>query len=203
MFGYTPKLYDAVAMVLLLILCLIGGAWARGRILLALNIGSIIFAVMTAIIMILIVLESLNRRVEVQTEWMQAFGKLDDEARAAVAYQFPTMRYRLKRGEVRQMFEDTNVTIDQFRLFLKSSNSKYISPERDWNSKDKPRWVWLEIRQWLEGNGYVVSDSAAGSHSWLWSDGSYQRLFAYWMAGRKLTVTEAEDTRVYAYEEKL
>lgn len=186
MIPYTPKLHHAFVSALICVIFIALGFRAQGRLLLALNLGALLFGLMTAVIMALLVLESLNRRVVVMTEWMQAFARLDDEGRAAVAFSFPYMRYRMKSGEVREYFEDTNVSIEQFRLFLKTSNGKYISPERDWSNADMPRWVWQEIFLWLQGNDYVVPDSAAGSHSWLWKGNAYRHLMAYWMAGRKV-----------------
>lgn len=200
MFGYSPKLSHAMAAMILCLVCIALCEKAKGKVLDAFITGAIIFGLTGVLILWWISMESANRQTQATIDFMDAFGRLDDEARAAVAFQFPSIRYRMRRGELRQMFEDTNVTIDKFRLFLQNSNNRYISPEREWNSKEKPRWVWMEIRGWLEANGYVVADSAAGSHSWLWTEGSYQRLFAYWMAGRKPV---SADSRVYAYEEKL
>jgi hypothetical protein len=94
------------------------------------------------------------------------------------------------------MFEDTNATADQFRLFLQTSNDRYISPKRDWQTAEMPPAVWLDIEQWLEGQGYILPDSAAGNNSWLWSGNAYQHLMAYWMAGHKpqnMNVSYASD----------
>lgn len=196
MMYYIPKLHHAIITTALLVLVLLLGARTQGKVLDALNVGAVIFAIITAVIMALIVVESLNERMRVMTEWMIAFGKLDDEARAAVAFAFPTMRYKMHRGEVRGMFEDTNVSIDTFRLFLQTSNSQYISPRRDWYTAEKPEWAWLEIQGWLLDNDYIIPESAAGSHSWLWMGNSHQHLTAYWMAGRRIP----DLNRVYAYE---
>ena len=95
------------------------------------------------------------------------------------------------------MFENTQVSIELFRLFLQTSNDRYISPRRDWYTVEQPEWAWIEIEGWLEDHDKIVSDSAAGSHSWLWKGNSYQHLVAYWMAGRKLI--DMSD-RVYAYD---
>jgi len=198
MYYYVPKLGHAMITVAVCVVLIMLGARAQGRVLFALNIGAFAFALMTAIILGLIVLESLNRRVEVMTNWMTEFGKLDDEARAAVAFAFPTLRYKMKRGEVREMFEDTNVPMELFKLFLKTSNSKYISPRRDWFTTDKPEWAWLEIRQWLQDNEYIKRDSAAGNHSWLWDGNAWDHLKAYWGAG--LHLVENKDMRVFTYE---
>jgi hypothetical protein len=137
---------------------------------------------MTVIVLILLLMEGINSMVKAQTDWMVAFGNLDDEGRAAVAFMFPKIRYHMKRGEVREFFEDTNVPMETFRLFLHLSNSKYTTPRRDWYTEQKPQWAWLEIQEWLQENGFIVPDSAAGSHSWLWNGNAWEHLKAYWGA---------------------
>lgn len=187
MFGETPKLiHAAVAAFICIAFIALCGYTENPRVLLAFKIGALIFALITAVLMGLIVLEAMNRRVMVMTEWMQAFARLNDEGRAAVAFSFPTMRFHMRRGNVRAFFEDTEVPMETFKLFLQTSNDKYISPERDWTTADMPRRDWTEIKNWLEANGYIHPDSAAGSHSWLWVGGSYRHLMAYWGAGRNI-----------------
>lgn len=186
MYSYIPKLHHAMITALICIILIAMGGKAQGRTLLALNIGAFIFAVMTATVLWMLIVENQAHVIDSMSRFAEALFKLDDEGRAALAFQFPAMRYRMRRGQPRPFFEDTNITIDQFRLFLGSSNSKYISPERDWTTTEKPRAAWVELRDWLEVNEYIIPDSAAGSHSWLWSGGSYDRLMAYWLAGRQL-----------------
>ena len=186
MYSYIPKLHHAMITAIICVVFIALCGKAQGSVLLALKIGAVIFAIMTAVIMALLVIEEANRRVEVMTDWMNAFAKLDDEGRAAVAFSFPMMRYRMKKGEVREMFEDTNATIEHFRLFLKTSNDRYISPRRDWQTTERPAWAWDEIESWLEANGYILPDSAAGQHSWLWKGNAWRHLMAYWLAGRNI-----------------
>lgn len=195
----SPKPFDAMITAVICIVLIALGYKAPARVLTALNIGALIFAIITAIILWTLILEAANRRVDVITDWMKEFSKLDEEARAAVAFQFPTIRYHMKRGKVREMFEDTQVPIEIFRLFLKTSNNRYISPRRDWTTEERPAWAWDEIKNWLEEKDYIIADSAAGSHSWLWSGEAYRHLTAYWMSGRHLQDMSA--TNVYAYEE--
>jgi len=186
MYQYSPRPGHAIVTALLCVVFIALGWKAQGRVLMALNVGALLCAIVTAIVLWVLILEALNERVRVMVEFANAIGKLDEEARAMMAFEFPRMRYRMKAGEVREYFEDTNVPIELFRLFLQTSNNRYISPERDWNTTERPRWAWLEIKSYLEENKYILADSAAGSHSWLWSGESYNHLFAYWMAGRNI-----------------
>jgi len=187
MLGFIPKFHHLMVSIFFSVAFLALGAVVSGRVYMAFNMGAGAFFVVAAIIMFLIILEGLNRRVEVMTEFAIAIGKLDDEARAMLAFEFPHMRYNMKRGELRQMFEDTQVSIETFRLFLQTSNDRYISPRRDWYTADRPEWAWIEIKDWLEEHDKILPDSAAGPHSWLWKGNSYQHMCAYWMAGRTLT----------------
>jgi hypothetical protein len=178
---YTARPEHAYISIFFVILCLLGTKWDDGKYAQPFWIGAFLFGVMFLVIVGLLISEGINERVRVMTEWMDSFARLpDDEARAAVAFEFPTMRYRMKRGVVREMFEDTNVPTEMFRLFLSTSDERYISPKRDWYTAEKPEWAWLEIQGWLEENGYVLKDSAAGNHSWLWKGNGYRHMIAYW-----------------------
>lgn len=199
MFGYSPKLihaaFTAFVCIMLIAFC---GYTKNEQVIRAFTIGAWIFAIITAIVLGGLVMETLNHRVAVMTEFIREFGKLDDEARAAVAFEFPSMRYVMKAGKVREYFEDTNVPMDMFIAFLQTSNERYTSAERDWSTGDKPRWAWKEIMEYLHRKGYVIEDSYAGNHSWMWRGSSYKHLTAYWLKGRKLqnlnTGTEAMET---------
>lgn len=184
--GFIPKVSQAIFTAILIIVCLLLGTRFGGRYQSAMNWGAFAFAIITAIILYLLILDGLDRHTDTITRFMESFSKLDDEARIATAFAFPAMRYRMKRGKVREFFEDTNVPIEMFRLFLTDSNDRYIAPERNWNTSDRPRWAWIEIKEYLESNKYIIADSASGSHSWLWSGNSYRHLMAYWMAGREI-----------------
>lgn len=200
MFTYTPSiLHPLLSIVLVVGFAFFGADQPKNRFIALVWVGGGLSFMVFVVTLRAIVIETNNRRADAASRFAEAIGKLDDEARAMVAFEFPTLRYHMKRGEVRQMFEDTNVPIEKFRLFLQTSNSRYISPLRDWCTAEKPEWMHNEIRLWLEGREMVIRDSAAGSHSWLWSGNSYQHLMAYWMAGRELA--DLNDKRVYAYED--
>ena len=187
MFGYSPKLLHAASCAFACIgfICLCG--YTRNpQVLLAFKIGAFIFAIITAVVLGILVLDAINQRVAVMTDFIREFAKLDDEGRAAIAFEFPHMRYRMKAGKVREYFEDTNASLEQFKKFLETSNERYTSPERTWNTSEMPRWCWQEIMQYLQSKGYVIEDSYAGNHSWMWRGNSYNHLMAYWMSGRRL-----------------
>lgn len=156
--------------------------------------GSIGFGLLAVVIVILIWIQTGTDRVESMERFIRAYQALDEEGRMAVSYQFPTIRYRMKRGKVLEYWEDTQVPIETFRLFLQDCTKKQIAPERNWNSTERPRWAWEEIKETLESSDLILPDSAAGSHSWLWvNESAYQRLMVYWMAGKRpVNLSEAE-----------
>lgn len=195
MFAYTPKLLDALVTAGAMILCIALAGFTRDSISKAFTWGAIGFGVMSLVVLVLMLMEGVNGMVRAQAEWMHEFAQLDDEGKAAVAFMFPKIRYKMKRGEVREFWEDTNVPMETFKLFLRLSNSKYISPRRDWFTSDKPAWAWQEIFDWLHENNFIVPDSAAGQHSWLWNGNAWQHLNAYWGAG--LHMREMRDMQVF------
>ena len=196
MFAYTPKLHHAAIVAVAMIVCIALAGMTKGSVARAFTWGAIMFGGMSLVVLILLMMEGVNGMVRAQTDWMNKFALLDDEGRAAVAFMFPRIRYKMKRGIVREYWEDTNVPMETFKLFLHQSNSKYISPRRDWYTQEKPQWAWLEIQGWLLENNFIVSDSAAGSHSWLWNGNAWEHLNAYWGAG--LHVPEMRDMHVFS-----
>jgi hypothetical protein len=201
MFSYTPKFSHVVISTFLAIALMGCSVLFDGRVSTALLIGSGLLFLSAASLMYSIVMVVNDERWSKMESFASTYAKLDEEARAALGFKFPELRYRMRRGQVGEYFEDTSATIEQFRLFLKTSNDKYISPERDWNSKEMPRGVWMDIKEWLEGEGYILEDSAAGSHSWLWKGNAYRHLMAYWMAGGRRLRNLNDGEVVYASDE--
>lgn len=182
---YTPRIFHAVFTALLCIICLLLGT-RFPRYSFAFDLGAFIFSIILVIVLILLVMDGRRIVIDSMTDFAVAFGKLDDEGRAAMAFQFPTMRYEMKRGRVRAMFESTNVPIDMFKDFLLDSSAGQVSPERNWQTAERPAWAWLEIYTHLADKQLIVADSAAGSHSHRWVGNAYQHLCAYWLAGRSI-----------------
>lgn len=196
MFGYAPKLSDAIITGMIFVgLLLLSARTVQPDFARAFNAGAVIFGILFLVVIGLMALEGLNRRVETMTEFGRMLATLDDEGRALMAFEFPHMRYRMKHGVVREFFDDTNVPMETFRLFLRLSNTKQISPRRDWCTKEKPEWAWMEIFDYLKENDFIIPDSAAGSHSWLWNGNAWDHLKAYWGAG--LHVPEMKNMQVY------
>lgn len=194
MFGYTPNLFHAGLTALFCVIFLAISSFAPpGRLLTACYIGSLLFALLTVLVMWMMIVNTNVEAAIRQNESAAAFGLMlahpnmtDEKLEMLVRSQFPKLRYRMARGEVRAFFESTKVPVAKFKKFLETSNAEFISAERNWCTAEMPREVWLEIFHWLEDNDKIIPDSAAGSHSWRWVGNSYQQMCAYWMAGRHL-----------------
>lgn len=198
MLDNSPKLTDAIIAALISIGLAALGTKTGAALATVLNTGAILFFLMMLFTLWRLGVQTLGEHLDRQTNFADVFSRLDDEARIALSFQFPYMRYHMKRGIVRPYFADTQVPVEMFRLFLQTSNSTYISPQRDWYTKEMPEWAWREIVAWLEENDKIIPESAAGSHSLLWRGSAYQQLMAYWMAGRRLVATD--ESRAFAYE---
>lgn len=187
MFGtYVPRLHHAIIAAFLSIALLALSGKAQGRLLLALNVGSLMFGFLFLLILLLLWKESNIRRIDSMSNFARWIVELDDEGRAMLAWQFPYLRYRMHHGEVREYFEDTSVPMYLFKEFLVTSDRKFISPRRDWCTAEKPEWAWLEIKEYLQNEKLIIPDSAAGSHSWMWKGNAYNHLTAYWGASLHL-----------------
>lgn len=189
----TPRISHAAWSIVACMVCIAMGAYVPKKLETTFYIGALFFALVTVLMLWRIIVRTHDDHIEVMERFARTYGALSDEARAAMAFQFPALRYRIRRGKVREFFEDTNVPIEQFRLFLQDSNRKYIAPERNWNTAERPRAAWTEIKEWLESGEHILPDSAAGSHSWLWEGNSYDHFIAYWLAGRQIRDLNADE----------
>lgn len=159
---------------------------ARGNTFMVLLLAAFLFFVLGSIIIYLLIIQARIEALREATDYGMMLAKLDDNGRRALGIMFPAFSYQMHRGKLEQHFEKTNVPMDLFVLFLEDSGRDFIASERNWSTKDRPRWAWQEIYDWLWERDYIIPDSAAGSHSWRWNQGAYQLLCAYWLRGRSI-----------------
>ena len=190
--NYQPSIGQAVLTAFIALVFLGLTTFAKGRWLVVLNIGFILFLIMTVLIWWMMVtghyVESHIRQTDAMTDWMQEWNKMDDSGRQIMSGKFfPTIKYKLKEGVISEEFESTKVLIGLWRKFLETSDSQYVSPQRDWVTKEMPPSAWLAIFGHLVREGYAYDQTASGNHSHMWVGESYNHLSAQWrMAGRKL-----------------
>ena len=97
----------------------------------------------------------------------QKIASLPDERFQMLGLVYPKIRVRWPAGRAEVYFDDTNATMEHFKIFMAGSDSEQIYPERNCNA-ELPRLIWNEIRICLEDYGHIVTNSHAGPHSWLW-----------------------------------
>jgi len=100
---------------------------------------------------------------------------------AALGIAFPNVRLKWTGSKAELYYEDTNVPFRYFDRFLAGSDSRQVFPKRYCREGHLPEWAWDEILINLQERGYVVPDSAAGSHSWLWVNATaYERVMKHY-----------------------
>jgi hypothetical protein len=156
--------------------------------------GAIIFIVMAALIMVLIFLEQRRSLIHSMAYFAERISQLDPDQWQALGIAFPHLRIRWS-GEPIQFFEDTQATMEHFERFMRDSDHRQISPERNWSSGPQRR-AWREIVAWLERQTYIYKDSAAGNHSWLWRGDMRNVLWQRYIKSQAVDLSQLEEVNV-------
>jgi hypothetical protein len=126
---------------------------------------------------ILLTIEAANERWRVLTEYITALSQISGELWPHL--KAPLVNY-VQREYSGDLWEGV-VPFEYFEYFLRTSKPDFISPERDWHSKDYPHGVWLTIYNKLNEFKYVRPGTAAGSHSQRWAPGAWDELWRKYM----------------------
>jgi hypothetical protein len=183
--NYIPKLSHAV-------LCTIAGIIFTGLLAqpsqweYAWLVGAIAFITIAALIFVLLFLEARRSFYNTMAYLAERLAQLNPDQWQAMGIAFPHLRIRWK-GKPIQFFEDTQATLDDFERFMRDSNTRQISPERNWSSGPDRR-AWREIAEWLIANKYIYEQSASGNHSWLWRGNMHALLWQRYIEGTERTV---------------
>lgn len=102
--------------------------------------------------------------------------KMTPEQLEMLGNKIPHVRLRRVDGALKWFFEDTDVSLENFREFVNNSDTKEIFEMRA--TSGEQRRQWLEFVRWCEVNGYLIPNSESGNHSKLWYDGKYTLLRA-------------------------
>lgn len=111
---------------------------------------------------------------------------LDYRQQVAFGIRFPTVGIRLGASDHVEVIDGTNVLFEDFKHYLKTSDSRQVSPLRTWRTKERSPDTWREITAYLVKLGYVMEDSAAGNHSHRWAGGWYARMREIYLTPRDL-----------------
>ena len=188
--NYIPKLWHAVITALVGIiftgLLAYPSPWDAAYL-----IGAIAFVVMAALIFALMFLEQRRSFYHTMAYFAEQLARLNPDQWQALGIAFPHLRIRWK-GKPIHFFEDTQATMDEFERFMRDSNTRQISPERNWSSGPDRR-AWREIVEWLIEQGYIYRDSAAGNHSWLWRGAMHAHLWQRYIEGTERTLADLNE----------
>lgn len=109
----------------------------------------------------------------------------------ALGISLPKVRATWTGSEAILYFDDTDVPMLYFKMFMDGSDKQQIFPERDCREGGMPLGFWKMIRLNLESRGLVIERSAAGSHSWLWrQDVSYKLVYNHYQKWFNFSVHE-------------
>ena len=154
-------------------------------------IGAIAFVIMAALIFALMFLEQRRSFYHTMAYFAEQLARLNPDQWQALGIAFPHLRIRWK-GKPIKFFEDTQATMEEFERFMRDSNTRQISPERNWSSGPDRR-AWREIVEWLIEQGYIYRDSAAGNHSWLWRGAMHAHLWQRYIEGTERTLADLNE----------
>jgi hypothetical protein len=188
--NYIPKLSHAVTTCLLGIIFIGALAYASPW-QVAFLVGAIAFISMSALIFALLFLEQRRSFYHTVAYFADRLAQLDPDQWQALGIAFPHLRIRWS-GQPIQFFEDTSATMEQFERFMRDSDHRQISPERNWSGGPQRR-AWREIVNWLQRQEYIYKDSAAGNHSWLWRGDMRRVLWQRYIKDQFVDVNKLEE----------
>jgi hypothetical protein len=172
--SYAPRLSHAVLNAIMGIgfvwLLAVESPWS-----IAYLVGAVTFLAMAALVFLMLFQEQRREFYSTMASFAEALARLNPDQWQALGIRFPHLRIRW-HGKPIQFFEDTGATMDDLERFMRESNARQISPERNWTDGPQRR-AWAEIHAWLIEHGMIFEASAAGNHSWLWRGNSYSILW--------------------------
>jgi len=95
----------------------------------------------------------------------------------ALGIRYPELRIKF-HGKPIQYLEDSDIRLECFQKFLDDSDEYQFAPERLYGDGTQLRNQWRMSRDWLIGKGFIIDNSAAGNHTWLWRTGRRQQLIS-------------------------
>lgn len=107
-------------------------------------------------------------------DFAHRFEALDKEGRQALGLKYPHLRIRWQ-GERLEYFEDTTVPMAFVAEFVSASTYAQTMAKRLTGDGTDRRRYYVELRDWLEANDYILGGRNAVTESWPWRSGMYER----------------------------
>lgn len=189
---YNPRLSHAVMLVLAAFaIYLVGGILMTDEQFAAAKIASAAFVLFSILVMAWINNRERIAFYDSMTRFSEAIRQMDNDQWQALGIRVPALRVRW-HGRPVQMIEDTDITVDDLEGFMEDSTASQISPVRNWSNGIERR-RWERIKSWLESQNYIVKNSAAGSHSWLWRGQSFYTVKERYLAEQQIKSLAEDD----------
>lgn len=164
---HQPAAWKAVLVALLGCLGLFASASIKdGRALWAFYVFSGSMWLISIIEMFCLVWEAVANYNLSIAEVARSMKGMTEQEREALGFFFPRMMMQIRATSIDFIFSG-NATVEDLERFVNDSDQRQVSPERHW-AEGTERQHWQDILDWMISHGYVMEDSAAGSHSWLW-----------------------------------
>lgn len=188
---YIAKPWHMVIATLLGATSLALSGWIDGRAALAGLTAAVLLWLLAGAILLLIILQERREFYDTVARFAAEIKDMDEDRWQALGIRFPQLRVRW-RGTPIVFFEDTAATFDDFERFMRDSDLREISPERNWSNGPERR-RWKAIKDWLEAKQYIYPQSASGNHSWLWRGDMHQVLWQRYIATYDLGIVDLNE----------
>lgn len=154
--------------------------------------------------------EELEKRAwlyDSRTKFTMAVGSQDHETRQFLADQWPELGVDFGVEPILYILKDglnTGINLEFFRKFMQDSNGAEFADVREYNddktlqerfqvSREMVREQWRKCVAFLVREGYLIPNSAAGPHSYMWrSKGHYRKLARQYLSNHALIDMAAE-----------
>lgn len=115
---------------------------------------------------------------------------MDPERYRALGIRIPELHiYASHEGPI-EYLEDTEIRMDLARQFLRDSDEYQFAPERLYGEGTRMRRQWQLLKDWLIEQGYLINNSAAGNHTWLWRTGRRSVFMRHYLGEDPLAVAD-------------
>lgn len=174
---YNPSVGHAIGVLILgIILGVIGVFWASS----VFTVAWIVCIVIVAVILIMLAWKSAENFWWIVGGAAEKLDKMQADRFECLGISLPKIRVKWTGSRAIQYYDDTDVPLVYFVRFMHGSDKKQVFPVRNCRNDWLPEWSWEQIRKNLEVHGFVIKDSAAGSHSWLWrNDTAYEKCWKH------------------------
>ena len=128
----------------------------------------------------------------------EAIKDLDPDRYRALGVVVPYIRnFATKDNGPLQMVENRSLRLATLREILEHSNNFEIMDQRGFAEKETvKRREWLEASRLMIERGYLIENSAVGSHSYLWHTGGLEACWLAYFGEMPFNVEELEDEKI-------